>query len=108
MVTANSNAFLSEVRTALKDAGVSQLGDRPGLPHLPEVETWLVDDEVILKVTQAPEERPGAGAIPGRVQDALRGGGFTLAVAPDSTSPASMSPLAALGSGSAVRVIRGR
>ncbi|MFJ5635307.1 hypothetical protein ACIQF5_22055 [Streptomyces goshikiensis] len=93
--TANASALLSSVREA------------PGLPHLPEVETWLVGEEVILKVAVAPEDRPGAGAIPGRVQDALRSGGFTLAVDAGRATPASLSPATELGSGRAVRIIRG-
>ncbi|MEU5137085.1 hypothetical protein [Streptomyces californicus] len=110
MITAASNAtaLLSGVRGALRAAGVSQLGDRPGLPHLPEVETWLNDGEVLLKVTVAPQERPGAGEIPGRVQDALRSGGFTLAPAFGSATATSLSPATELGSGRAVHIIRGQ
>ncbi|MFF3372027.1 hypothetical protein ACFYXF_03610 [Streptomyces sp. NPDC002680] len=103
MITTDSNSLLSDVREALRSGRVSQLGDRPGLPHLPEVETRLVDGEVILKVTVAPEERPGADAIPRRVQDALRSGGLTLAVTSDSTTVAA-SPVLALESGRAVRI----
>ncbi|MFB8406789.1 hypothetical protein [Streptomyces sp. NPDC055912] len=105
MITADSDALLADVRGALKDGGVSQSGDRPGLPHLPEVETWLADGEVLLKVTVAPEERSGAAAIPDRVQNVLRSSGFVLALAHDCATPAAAPPAAALGSGRAVRVI---
>jgi hypothetical protein len=73
-----------------------------------ETETWLVDDEVMLKITVAPEERAGAGVIPGHVQDALRSSGFTLAIAAGSAAPTSLSPATELGSGRAVRVVRGQ
>lgn len=104
----NVSALLSDARKALRAAGVSQLGDRPGLPHVPEAEAWLVGEEVILKVTVAPEDRPGAGAIPERVQDALRSSGLALVAAAGSAAPTSLSPAAELGSGRAVRIIRGQ
>lgn len=104
-ITSGSDTLLSGVREALRRGGLSQFGDRPGLPHLPEVDTWLVAGEVILKVTLAPAERPGAEAIPGRVQDALRSTGFMLAMAHDSGCPTAASPVDALRSGRAVRVV---
>ncbi|WP_055531025.1 hypothetical protein [Streptomyces graminilatus] len=103
MITTSSSALLRDVREALSAAGVSQLGDRPGLPHQPEVETWTVGEEVILKVTVAPDERPDAGAIPERVRNALRSHG--LAAATSGTAPGGPSPEAALGSGHAVRIV---
>ncbi|WP_332758333.1 hypothetical protein [Streptomyces sp. MT206] len=105
MIISDSDTLLADVRGALKDGGVSQSGDLPGLPHLPEVETWLADGKVLLKVTVAPEERSGADAIPGRVQDVLRSSGFVLALAHDCAMPAAAPPAATLGSGRAVRVI---
>ncbi|MFF2378360.1 hypothetical protein ACFVUW_28620 [Streptomyces xiamenensis] len=103
-VTATASApLLSGVREALRAGGVSQFGDRPGLPHLPEVETWLVDGGVVLKVTVAPGERPGAKKIPSRVRDALRRGGFTLV--PDAGAPSATSSADVLASGRAVRVV---
>lgn len=107
MITADSDALLADVRGALRDGGVSQFEDLPGLPHLPAVETWLADGEVLLKVTVAPEERSGADAIPDRVQNVLRSCGFVLALAHDRATPATAPPVAALGSGLAVRVVSG-
>lgn len=103
MTATTSAPSLSGVREALRAGGVSQIGDRPGLPHLPEVETWLVDGNVILKVTVAPEDRPGAQTIPARVHDALRSGDFILV--PDDGAPAPVPAAAALASGRAVRVV---
>lgn len=106
MITAaDSAALLSDAREALRTGGVSQPGDRPGLPHLPEVETWLTDEQVILKVTLAPEKPPDADTIPSRVQGVLRSRGFTLAVAPGGATPTSPSPATALEFGQAVRIV---
>ena len=102
MIT-TSSTLLRDVRAALNAAGVSQLGDHPGLPHHPDVETWTAGEEVILKVTVAPDERPDAGAIPERVSNALRSHGLTAAAS--AAAPGGPAPEAALGSGHAVRIV---
>lgn len=91
----NEQAILHEVRELLSNAGLRHVGD---------VEAWLSGDEVLLKVAVAPEERPGAAAIPGRVQEAFRAGGLALASATGSASPEGASPTEALRAGHAVRV----
>jgi hypothetical protein len=58
---------------------------------------------MILKVTVAPGERPGAGSIPERVHNALRSHG--LATGASGAAPSGSSPEAALGSGHAVRIV---
>ncbi|MER5891175.1 hypothetical protein ABT160_45835 [Streptomyces sp. NPDC001941] len=106
MIPSDAAALLCGVREALRAGGLSQPADEAGLPVLAEAETWLAGQEVILKVGVAPEERPGAGAIPGRVQHALRSRGFALALASGSPAAASGSAAGELGSGRAVRVVR--
>ncbi|MFI5867325.1 hypothetical protein [Streptomyces sp. NPDC051546] len=90
----NEQAVLHEVRKLLSVAGLRQVGD---------VEAWISGGEVLLKVAVAPEERPGAAAVPGRVREALRARHLTLAHTTSSASPQGTSPMEALR-GHAVRV----
>lgn len=90
----NEQSVLHEVRELLSDAGLRHVGD---------VEAWLSGEEVLLKIAVAPEERPGAAAIPGRVREALRAGDLTLAGATGSAAPEGMPPMEALRAGHAVR-----
>ncbi|MFF2228290.1 hypothetical protein ACFVV7_33790 [Streptomyces globisporus] len=103
---ASSNLLITDVREALRQAGVQQHDDQPGLPS-PEVETWHADGQVILKVTLAPDERAGAEAIPGRVQRALREHGLVAVPSPGAAPGPKGPALDALGSGYAVRIVRG-
>jgi hypothetical protein len=98
---------LLTVREILASAGLRQVDSHPGLPVMPDVETWVCDAEMLLKITVAPEERPGADAIPARVQSALLSSGFALAGAArgDDVSYASC-PDAALAAGRTVRLVR--
>ncbi|MGP3777154.1 hypothetical protein ACTWJ8_40600 (plasmid) [Streptomyces sp. SDT5-1] len=95
---------MSGRQTVLRD--VREVLERAGLRQVWDVETWLCGDEVVLKVAVAPEERPGAAAIPGRVLRALRTGGMSLAAASAevSAAPEGMPATEALGQGQAVRV----
>lgn len=102
MTAAHAGAVLPDLRVALRGAGLRQAEDCPGLPVLPDVETWISDGEVTLKITVAPEDRPGAAAVPARVQDALRSHGFTLAA----RSHDGPSPVAALTAGHAVGIVQ--
>jgi hypothetical protein len=96
------------VREILASAGLRLVDSHPGLPVMPDVETWVCDAKMFLKITVAPEERPGADALPARVQSALLSSGFALAGAArrgDDVSDASC-PDAALAAGRTVRLVR--
>ncbi|TLQ39226.1 hypothetical protein [Streptomyces marianii] len=91
--------LLREVRQTLAAAG---------LRHVSDAEAWInSSDEVLCKVTVAPDERPGAAAVPGHLLRALRAGGYALAVTCDSAAPDAASPEAALHAGHAVRLTAG-
>lgn len=88
--------LLRDVRRALEAAG---------LRHVSETEVWINSgDEVLCKVTVAPEERQGAAAVPVHLAQALHAAGYALALTPDSAALDCSSPEAALGAGHAVRV----
>ncbi|MHC3392819.1 hypothetical protein ACLQ2E_25635 [Streptomyces lavendulocolor] len=106
MITTSTAPSLPNVRSALRSAGLLWADDYPGLPVVPDVETWVSNGKVIIKIGVAPHERPGADAIPARVHDALLAYGFGLSTTTrcDGTSD-SRSPAAVLASGDAVSVI---
>uniref|UniRef100_A0AAU2AB95 Uncharacterized protein n=1 Tax=Streptomyces sp. NBC_00093 TaxID=2975649 RepID=A0AAU2AB95_9ACTN len=103
MITASAEPSLVDVREALRIGGLRQVDDCPGLPVVPDVETWLCDAGVIVKITIAPEERPGADTIPARLQDVLRVSGLALAAETRGDNAD-----AALVAGKAVRIVRAR
>ncbi|MEU4080441.1 hypothetical protein [Streptomyces venezuelae] len=91
--------LLRDVRRALEAAGVR---------HVFDAEVWLgSSNEVLCKVTVAPEERQGAAAVPVHLAQALHAAGYALALTSDSAVPDCSSPEAALGVGHAVRVAHG-
>ncbi|MET9832013.1 hypothetical protein ABZ078_22565 [Streptomyces sp. NPDC006385] len=106
MIATSATPSLLDVRNALRNAGLRQAEDHPGLPVVPEVETWASNGEIIIKIGVAPHERLGADAIPARVHDALLACGFGLSMTTrcDDTSD-SRSPAAVLASGDDVAII---
>jgi hypothetical protein len=105
MITTSAAPSLSNVRNALRSGGLRQAEDYPGLPVVPEVETWTSNGEIILKIGVAPHERPGADAIPARAHAALLAHGFSLHATPSDATSDRRSPAEVLASGDAVSVI---
>jgi hypothetical protein len=98
VINTSTEALLHDAREVLSAAG---------LRYVTDTEVWISGDEVVLKAAVAPADRPGAAAIPGRVQEALRAGGLALAMATDSATPYNVAPADALSTGHAVRIVRG-